>query len=129
MITMQYISVPVIGPDIKNPEVLDEAISYQTAQIPKIMPALKEKIPDLADRLPRYKRDLIYLSEVSQSQEDINFCIALALRMNFGVWLEHDALSMSTPVNSILMRRAADLVRCCDSRHLDLHPILKTYLV
>ncbi|WP_336490829.1 hypothetical protein [Methylobacterium nigriterrae] len=86
------------------------------------------KIPDISLRMHRYKRDLIYLSEVAEKEDEMPYCIALAWRMNLGLTKHPDALETPITFSGNLAQRVKDLIRCCDAETLELHPLLKSHL-
>lgn len=125
---MAFHTKPSTAEDIKEPALMDRIATHSAEQIIRTFPLLG-RFPDLPRRLSRYKRDLIYSSEVSETMEEANFCIALALMLNFGLQIKPDIVGAVTVLNANLRQRVDDLVRCCDDSVLNLHPGLSSYLI
>ena len=114
--------------DIKDPAYLDEIVSDQCASLTRVFPALA-KIRDVKERISKYKRDLIYLSEVAGNPNQITYCIALALRINFGLVMPPDILETGVEVDAVLAQRIEDVINCCPPDVLDLHPVLRRQVI
>src|SRR4051812_14323075 len=119
-ISAQFYSLPEGAKYINDPENMNEMAEYSCREIRGKFKELG-KIPDLPDRMRKYKRDLIYLAEVSESEDEVPYCAALAMRMNLGMTKEPDVLQKPITLNRNLRQRVIDLISCCDADTLRLH--------
>jgi hypothetical protein len=93
------------------PGAFDERIEELSRQIPTLFP-VTSLMDDFELRTARFKRDLIYIGEASDTEQETHYCMEFALEMNFGVRRVPSMLDMSLNLNRHLRRRINDLVRC-----------------
>jgi hypothetical protein len=93
------------------PGAFDQRAEDLAREIPTLFPGTSE-IEDLELRMARYKRDLIYIGEAADTEQDIHFCMEFVLEMHFGVRRVPSMLDMPLRLNEHLRRRMNDLIRC-----------------
>ena len=121
----QFYSYPNGPGSIQDPEPYHDIVAWHCQNIAKAFPKLA-RVRDFRARLPRYKRDLTYIGEVARDGGETEYCVALALGINFGLTMPPDILEKPIALNNNLRRRVYELIQCCEPDVLSLHPILKS---
>ncbi|WP_238193028.1 hypothetical protein [Methylobacterium frigidaeris] len=125
--SIQIYSWPHGARDIREPQFMNDIAERQCRNIPEQFAELR-RVKDLSKKIHRHKRDLIYLSEVVENEDEIEYCAALSFRMNFNLTIFPDILENPMRININLKQRVKDLILCCDEDILELNPVLHLHL-